>query len=1000
MEREIRVRFTGDATDIRRASEDARRSLTQMGNEVSASSRRTADELRNLERQTVGLGGVSTNLASTLGKLAGGFLTVAAAAETFKRGINYNAEIESLRLGIATIVSANETIRDSQGRQIEGAQKLALAQGQVAEVFEKLKQDAVNTTATLPQLAQAFNAALAPAMAMGISLDDTRKMTVGLVQAMGAMGIPLDQARQEINSILQATISEDSQLAKNLGLNNEMVKTWRDQGVLVDRLQDKLRDFTVAGAAAGQTWAGATSTLQDNLDTLLGRLTEDSFAGLTKAVNDINEAFKGDMGSDLNKIADQFGAGLADALGQAKLIAADLGKVLLMSAKGYGELLQRSRMFMVENDRKPFSEAMKERLGGLSNEMGPGVGNPAEFNGFRALVMRGADAKSLQTYINTEWADGGSPKTTAHNRRIRSALFRVIMQAQEEASGIIQKSLEDIANEGVEGIREAARGGYKYQPKKPPAAGGSKTGGKSTSSPGLLDGVGLGGTGNALDLASQGVFLAPSDRLGLGVSGSGLGYYGIGQQVSAGTSLGALTGLTAPVEKSTKALEQFADTTVFMGKSFSDAVEQADQRLRNASEAAKTLASSMQSLIGLMHTAIQGGDVKASVMQLGQGIADQQFGQAIANQNWNQAILTGGFSLATDLVKAGESDRMDAAARAKAAGRGLLVDRNKLSQDYLRNEGGGTNILNPDNWWNIITKGGSMTLGEGPEYGKRAAEKLAGYDAKTAERLSHTLMKGADGDRAKALDQLDDWAASVEGSLKPEVIQAHVDAVKAEIEAIYKSSKAQEEFARRIGEVNKAIGIFGGIQGVSGLRESLGLGKKSVGDIGRALWMSDSGAEIGDISSAANQKTILSSLEDLLFVQAQGKGDYVMGQGGPMVTSLTGGANGAIQALLGAGLDVSGKSVAQIVQLLQGIVIPAMQDLKSLTGGAAMGSISGAGTGENALTFDAPQTRVINNQFNITISAGAFTGNKGEARQFANWMGVELANAGFLPDAL
>jgi hypothetical protein len=78
---------------------------------------------------------------------------------------------------------------------------------------QQLKIDNFSTVATLEQLTTAFQHAIAPASAVGFSIDQTRKYTVAMVQAAGAMGLSLDMMTEEfpfdLNQLFTLTYSFD-----------------------------------------------------------------------------------------------------------------------------------------------------------------------------------------------------------------------------------------------------------------------------------------------------------------------------------------------------------------------------------------------------------------------------------------------------------------------------------------------------------------------------------------------------------------------------------------------------------------------------------------------------------------------------------------------------------------------------------------------------------------------------------------------------------------------
>lgn len=242
-------------------------------------------------------------------------------------GIDYNATLEGARLAIAAVVSANEKITDAQGKQIVGVEKLRIAQAQTAEVMDRMKLTAIATGTPINVLVAGFQAAVAPAMAMGLSLKQTEDVVVGMTNAMKAMNIPLDQQRQEIQDILNADIDRNSHVAKNLQLNSAILGQWKEQGTLAQNLLRLLEDYNVAAGEFKNTWAGATSVMRGNFEALMGVMTKASFDKLKAEFKELADIFGSD---DARNRAKLFGESLRDglelAIPVAKFIANLLGR--------------------------------------------------------------------------------------------------------------------------------------------------------------------------------------------------------------------------------------------------------------------------------------------------------------------------------------------------------------------------------------------------------------------------------------------------------------------------------------------------------------------------------------------------------------------------------------------------------------------------------------------------------------------------------------------------
>jgi hypothetical protein len=95
------------------------------------------------------------------------------------------------------------------------------------------------------------------------ALEDAKNLTLDFAASLGTLGVPLDQARQEILSIFNEDITTDSQLALSLNINNATVAKWKEQGVFVDELRKKLEAFRAGNALAAKSFSGLTSNIQE-----------------------------------------------------------------------------------------------------------------------------------------------------------------------------------------------------------------------------------------------------------------------------------------------------------------------------------------------------------------------------------------------------------------------------------------------------------------------------------------------------------------------------------------------------------------------------------------------------------------------------------------------------------------------------------------------------------------------------------------------------------------
>ncbi len=195
---------------------------------------------------------------------------------------------EQLNQGIlssaATLGSATEISKGGQAIKDPTAQIKAL-QGPIREALkdvEKATLDLVGVTSQ--QTSEIFSTILTNAGQLDGQLkslgDRSEKfadplkaaaaLAPGLVATLGTLGLPLQQANQEIRSLLQGEIDQNAQVAKRLGITRAQVELWKSQGTLVDNLIEKFKPFVAANALAAQSIGGITSNIRDTIE-ILGR---------------------------------------------------------------------------------------------------------------------------------------------------------------------------------------------------------------------------------------------------------------------------------------------------------------------------------------------------------------------------------------------------------------------------------------------------------------------------------------------------------------------------------------------------------------------------------------------------------------------------------------------------------------------------------------------------------------------------------------------------------
>lgn len=187
--------------------------------------------------------------------------------QLYAKLIGQNVELQQQLLSTQSSLAATNKII-SQGVEVtdptQAIQALTEPVNQAVADIRKGSLELVGVTSA--QLIPLFQITAQNSANIGASLRESGDLTLSFAAALRTLQIPLDQARQELVSIYTAQITSDSQLAKSLGLNNQMVNQWKAQGILVEKLTERLEAFRAGNALAAGTIEGVSSNIQEIFD--------------------------------------------------------------------------------------------------------------------------------------------------------------------------------------------------------------------------------------------------------------------------------------------------------------------------------------------------------------------------------------------------------------------------------------------------------------------------------------------------------------------------------------------------------------------------------------------------------------------------------------------------------------------------------------------------------------------------------------------------------------
>jgi len=231
---------------------------------------------------------------------------------------------ETLLKTQSTLASNNRVF--SNGKELtDPLEKIKALRAPVVEAIEDIRIKSLELSGTTSeQVIEVFGVVASQISQVGGGIKEAKDLAISFSAALSTFGLPFEQARQEIGSILRGDVGPDSYLAKALGIDNNAIQKAKTQvGGVVKFVEDKLATAVAGQAIAAQGFAGIASNIQEIaqlvqqsfgaglLDPLLGGLTN-VYAFLFKIgskLRDLSKAAGEGIGGTLASIGSQIGGG-------------------------------------------------------------------------------------------------------------------------------------------------------------------------------------------------------------------------------------------------------------------------------------------------------------------------------------------------------------------------------------------------------------------------------------------------------------------------------------------------------------------------------------------------------------------------------------------------------------------------------------------------------------------------------------------------------------------
>jgi hypothetical protein len=384
-------------------------------------------------------------------------------ASAVRTGIEFNAQMEQSRLGIAALIGAFGQVRDASGNALNDFNTNLVLAGQLQE---KLKIAALQTTAEYGEMVEALQVGIGPALKAGFNTDQIVEFTKMVTQAAGAIGLPMNQLGQEIRGLFAGDIGPDSRLANLLftDIPRTKIKAYVEElqrsGKFFDEMKERMGAFAEAGERAQDTFSGALSNLKDAFGQALGEGTQGQFSIVTQMIRDITAQIVTFDEQGRATFNQDFVDGVQAIAGAFVSVADEV----VNATKKLGEFID---FFGALKDIGPALQSMNQRIA-MRNALLPGSGY--------AMALAGGDVGALDDQLMA---------AIAARRRSRE-MRQQSRTARSDDDAILAELAQSGTMSGAAGLTSLMRGrGLTISGRGTPA-GGTRAGG-ATDLQGVID---------------------------------------------------------------------------------------------------------------------------------------------------------------------------------------------------------------------------------------------------------------------------------------------------------------------------------------------------------------------------------------------------------------------------------------------------------------------------------------------------------------------------------
>ena len=242
-----------------------------------------------------------SELETSLYRIAGVLTAAGNSAEVLKEKLS---QLEEKRIKLELKGKASEQLNkieqeiqriETEIENLSGAPKdFTSALEEARKAQELLRKEALKSVATYDQLALLFTNIAQAALSAGLTIEQTVSLSRLLVETAYMLGYNLEQDIAQLAQSAQAFLrGQKTELNQILGVSEQVIQSWRQQGTLYENLVQKLSGITQAGESVQTTFYGILQKAKEIYDYFSRIASQPLFEAIKKDLQSLNNLLFG-----------------------------------------------------------------------------------------------------------------------------------------------------------------------------------------------------------------------------------------------------------------------------------------------------------------------------------------------------------------------------------------------------------------------------------------------------------------------------------------------------------------------------------------------------------------------------------------------------------------------------------------------------------------------------------------------------------------------------------